>query len=173
MPTLLELQRNMRRRSFERGDEAALRCSRSTYRPDRLSIYRNTILSGLTKSLRFPSLLSQRLVGADFFEGAAVLSSQNIRHARPISIGTATNFPTFCSQFPPAASLAYLPDVASLEWAVNCALHARDGTPLELSKLAALSPDEQCGVSFARILPCVCCARTFQSMASGGPYSPG
>src|SRR6516225_2425236 len=73
MPTLLEVQRAMRASLVDRDDAAAAAMLPEGVGADRLNIYRNTVLIGLTKalSLCFPAV--RRLVGADFFEGAAGL----------------------------------------------------------------------------------------------------
>jgi hypothetical protein len=57
-------------------------------------------------------------------------------------------FAAFLAAFPPAASLAYLADVARLEWAVSRAVHADDVEPLDLARLVALSHGDQVRVSF-------------------------
>jgi len=115
----------------------------------RLDVYRNTMLGVLANALRLSFPAVHRLVGADFFEGAAQ------RFAREQPPGCAdlnafgADFPDFLQGFEPAASLAYLPDVARLEWAVNRALHACDARSLDASQLATLAPSEQDRVSFA------------------------
>jgi len=159
MPTLLELQRNMRAALVERDVAPIGESLIGGIGSERLDIYRNTILSGLTKALRLAFPAVERLVGSEFFESAAdaFIAEHPPRAAYLNRYGD--EFPDFLSRFPPAASLSYLADVASLEWAVNCALHAPDETPLELSQLAALSPDEQCRVSF-RAHPSVGLARS-------------
>ena len=53
-----------------------------------------------------------------------------------IILRVADLFPEFLARFPPAASLAYIADVARLEWAVNRALHAPDAAPLDVARLA-------------------------------------
>jgi hypothetical protein len=58
-------------------------------------------------------------------------------------------FPGFLRGFPPAAALAYLGDVAQLEWAVNRALHAEDAPRLDLTRLARLHESELSRVSFS------------------------
>src|SRR5262249_49277400 len=88
------------------------------------------------------------LVGDDFFAGAA---ASFIREHLPGSAYLdqyGGEFPDFLSAFPPAISLPYLADVARLEWAVSRALHAPDDAPLDLSRLAALSADDQDRVRF-------------------------
>ena len=60
----------------------------------------------------------------------------------------APKFPEFLQSFAPAASLAYLPDVARLEWAVNRAIHAADAEPLDLARLGAVAPEDQARICF-------------------------
>jgi Putative DNA-binding domain len=148
MPTLLELQRAMRASVVE-GEPAAFVLSLATGVPaDRLDIYGNTIFSGLTKALRLAFPAVERLVGAEFFGGAAdAFIRQHLPRAAYLD-QYGGEFPDFLGRFPPATSLSYLADVAALEWAMNCALHAPDETPLELSQLAILTPQDQGRVSF-------------------------
>jgi hypothetical protein len=84
----------------------------------------------------------QRLVGKEFFDGAAriFIGYHPPQSAYLNAYGAA--FGDFFAQFPPAASLAYLPDVARLEWAVNIALHAEDVAPLDPACLSSLDEDK-------------------------------
>ncbi len=61
----------MRRGLVQRDDEAAAALLAAGVALDRLDIYRNTIVTGLTKSLRLSFPAVERLVGGDFFDGAA------------------------------------------------------------------------------------------------------
>src|SRR5262245_19878003 len=143
VPTLLEVQRAMRAGIVEHDSATAAGALATGLRADRLDIYRNTIFSGLTRALQLSFPAVQRLVGGEFFAGAAdaFIGEHLPRTAYLDQYGG--EFPDFLSGFPPAASLPYLADVAKLEWAVNRALHAPDETPLDLARLAALAPDEQ------------------------------
>lgn len=149
---LLELQRAMRRSLVEGDDSAA-----STYiaadglsAAERLAVYRNTFASVLTNALRLSYPAIHRLVGAEFFDGAArvFIEEQPPRSACLDDYGA--DFAEFLSRFPPAASLAYLPDVARLEWAVNRALHAPAVEPLELARLAEFG---EAGNALVRFIP--------------------
>jgi hypothetical protein len=136
MPALRDLQSALGR---------ALLASRSQPAPQQpefdevaVGIYRNTCLSTLTSALGLSFPAVRRLVGAGFFENAA---QEFIRTHPPASAylnDYGREFPAFLAQFPHATSLAYLADVARLEWAVNCALHAADAPPLQLAALAEL-----------------------------------
>jgi hypothetical protein len=142
MPTLLEVQRAIGA-LLAQGDLAAT----EFVIPDgiapesRLSIYRNTYSGNLVGALRISYPAIRRLVGDEFFEGAAraFIDAHPPQSAYLNDYGS--RFGDFLAHFPPAASLAYLPDVARLEWAVNCALHAEDALTLEPAGLAALPND--------------------------------
>lgn len=148
MPTLLEIQRAMRASVIKRDSSTLLEALADTTKSDRLDIYRNTIFLGLTRTLRLAFPAAERLVGADFFECAAnVFISAHLPQA-PYLDQYGEAFPDFLRSFPPASSLFYLGDVANLEWAVNCALHACDTRPLELKEVAKIAAENQTDVSF-------------------------
>jgi hypothetical protein len=71
VPTLLETQHAMRASLVAGDDRAAAALLADDVSADRLNIYRNTFMSGVTKALRLTYPAVHRLVGADFFEGAA------------------------------------------------------------------------------------------------------
>jgi hypothetical protein len=153
MPALLELQRALRAQLFGdatcgdaaageallAGDDAALR----------LAIYRNTALGTLVNALRLSFPAVQRLVGAEFFEaGAREFICRNPPASAYLN-DYGADFPGFLAAYPPAAALAYLGEVAQLEWAVNRALHAGDVARLDLGRLAALDESALSLVSFS------------------------
>jgi hypothetical protein len=159
VPTLLELQRAMRASLVDHDDGPAAAMLDENVPADRLNIYRNTFVTGVTKALRLSYPAINRLVGNDFFEGAAALfiAQRPPRAAYLDEYGA--DFPQFLRTFEPAGSLVYLADVARLEWAVNRAIHARDAAPLDLTRLEALAPEEQACVCF-RPHPSVALLRT-------------
>jgi hypothetical protein len=148
MPTLLEVQQTIRNRIIGRdaGEAAALLAA--DYPANHFDIYRNTVFIGLTKALQLNFPAVRLLVGAEFFDGAAqfFIAEHPPRAAYLDRYGD--EFPEFLRNFPPAKSLAYLADVARLEWTVSCALHAPDVPPLDLRKLALHAPDLQSRVRF-------------------------
>ncbi|MDE2197046.1 MAG: putative DNA-binding domain-containing protein [Gammaproteobacteria bacterium] len=109
----------------------------------RLGIYRNTIFNNLTAALHtaYPAVL--KLVGEDFFEGAAAryIREQPSRSGNLQDYGAA--FPALLAQMPEAAGLAYLADVARLEWARQEAWLAADADALGPETLAAVPEDRQ------------------------------
>jgi len=106
-----------------------------------VAIYRNNIHAALTKALQaiYPVIL--RLVDEGFFKFAAghyieryPSNSGDLNHF-------GVHFAEFLAKFPPAAQLAYLPDVARLEWYCHRAYLAADDTTMDLQRLAAVSPE--------------------------------
>jgi hypothetical protein len=148
MQTLLEMQRAMRTWLVDGKRAAAAALLADGISPDRLDIYRNTFVANATRALRLTYPAVHKLVGDDFFEAAAAafVAQHPPRSACFDHYGEA--FAAFLAAFPAAASLTYLADVARLEWAVSRAIHADDVEPLDLSRLVALSPEEQERVSF-------------------------
>lgn len=158
MPALLELQRALREQLF--GDAtcgdatgAAVTDGATLLAGDdgalRLAIYRNTAWCTLVSALRLSFPAVQRLVGAQFFEAAAL---EFIRRNPPASAylnDYGADFPGFLAAYAPAAALVYLGDVAQLEWAVNRALHASDAPRLDLARLSALEESALSQVSFS------------------------
>lgn len=150
-PSLLELQRAVRRGILTHDNaEAAAHVVADGIEPAaRLGIYRNTFASVLANALRLSYPAVHRLIAAECFEGAARLfmEKEPPRCANLDDYGA--GFPEFLARFPPVAALAYLPDVARLEWAVSRALHALDAEPLDIARLAALAEDERARGRFA------------------------
>lgn len=139
MPSLLEVQRSMREQLLGALEPVS----------ERIAIYRNTVLSTLVNALRLSYPAVQRIVGAEFFEGAA---RQFIPQHPPGSACLneyGAQFAEFLAQFPPAATLTYVADVARLEWAVNRALHAPDLPALDVSRFECLSESALATVRFA------------------------
>lgn len=103
----------------------------------RFAVYRNNVVVGLVDALetRFPVVA--RLVGRAFFRSAARVFVAQSPPASPVLTVYGDAFPDFLAAFPPAATLAYLPDVARLEAARTHAYHAADAAPLTGADLAA------------------------------------
>ncbi|MGF6734971.1 hypothetical protein OKW50_007143 [Paraburkholderia youngii] len=146
-PSLADLQQAMRRSLLEGASESADEDAASTVLADgldplaRLNIYRNTAEGVMVNALRLAFPAVQRLLGAEFFEGAVRLF---IRTAPPRSAWLdeyGAEFPTFLAQMPQLSSVPYVVDVAQLECQVNGVLHAPDIAPLDPACLAGLNED--------------------------------
>ena len=161
MPSLPELQRAFAAAVY--ADEAATGASlhrgprldpiadetiTAHVRPDRfpaarhLQVYRNNVFESLVGALKAVYPVVERLVGTGFFAYAA---DGYIRRHPPASGNLhdfGDSFAGFLAGFEPARALAYLPDVARLEWAWHRAFHAADRAPLALERLAAVPPEQ-------------------------------
>jgi hypothetical protein len=148
MPTLLEMQSAMKASLLHRDSRAISPMLAGDVPTDRLDIYRNTFAHTLTRALRLCFPVTQRLVGEEFFEGAAqfFIGEHPPRAAWLDLYGG--EFPEFLRSFPPATSIAYLGDVAELEWAVNGALHAADVAPLDVAEIGAIDAESQVRICF-------------------------
>ena len=143
MPPLLELQKAMRR-SILLGDWNNVSAMLSPgISPGRLDIYRNTFLITLTRALRlcFPAVA--KLVGDEFFEGAAQIFVGEHPPRAALLDQYGGKFADFLGCFEPAESAPYLGDVARLEWAVNTALHAADAERLDPAQLTGVNVEDQ------------------------------
>lgn len=150
MPSLFDVQCAMCRGLMqdEAGQAADLIVGAGLAPAQRLGVYRNTIVATLANALRLSYPAAHRLVGADFFEGAAQIFARD-RAPRCADLNAyGAEFPDFLRDFAPAATLAYLADVARLEWAVNRALHAPDDDPLTVERLATVAPADHDRVCF-------------------------
>ncbi|MFZ5790499.1 MAG: putative DNA-binding domain-containing protein [Pseudomonadota bacterium] len=142
---LHELQRAMRTSILEGADEpiAAMVDGLGLTPAQRLRIYRNNSVIGLTEALEATFPVVCRLVGKRFFGGAAEVFIKTHPPSEPRLSAYGASFGGFLAAYPPAAALIYLPDVARLEWAVNAARHAPDAPCLSAADLAALSAERQ------------------------------
>lgn len=149
MSMLLELQRDMRAALLAGIDAAPSAVIGGTLSASsRMRIYRNNMLGNLTGALRLTFPAIERLVGADFFAGAAArfISATPPASADLYEYGAA--FPAFLAAFEPAKGLPYLPDVARLEWAISLALHAPRAPALTPDALRVVPEQDQPSLIF-------------------------
>ncbi len=115
----------------------------------RLNIYRNNAFSNYRSALEavYPVIL--RLVGTDYFSRAA----QRYVQRYPSESGDIHHYGReFCELLgglPGAAELAYLPDVARLEWSIHEAFHAADHERLDPSRLQRIHSEDYPRLRFA------------------------
>ncbi len=121
---------------------------------ERLGIYRNNIYVGLVGALRdcFPVVC--QLVGEDCFQQAA----RGYIRAHPSRCGYlqrfGAEFPAWLADLESMRALAYLVDVARLEWARQEVYHATDAVPFDQAALADVAPADYGRLCF-RIAPAV------------------
>jgi hypothetical protein len=141
MPSLRELQRSLSAAtlSHDPAAVATLPIVRGTLDPgERIGIYRNNVLGNYRKVLAATYPVVRRLVGVPFFEAAVNHFVRRYRSTRGDVNHYGDAFAAFLTSYPPAHELAYLPDVARLEWAVDQANIAADAAPLDVAALAAV-----------------------------------
>ncbi|MDE2236068.1 MAG: putative DNA-binding domain-containing protein [Gammaproteobacteria bacterium] len=137
-PSLPELQRQFAA-AVAGGTPAALLDTVSGKGLDpaaRLQIYRNIVHNNHAAALRtaYPAVL--KLVGEDFFESVAARYFRD----RPTSTGNlqdyGADFPDYLTRLPEVSGLAYLPDIALLEWARQESILATDAEPVSITEIA-------------------------------------
>jgi len=96
----------------------------------RLRIYRHHYEISLTEALKaiYPAIC--RLVDERFFGYAAHEYIKAHPPRRPCLHEYGESFADFLASFPPCRTLAYLADVARMEWRINASLHAPSEPPL-------------------------------------------
>lgn len=145
MPSLHELQSAFARGLFDPADTAVLAHLAGARGMDAaagFAVYRNNTLSNYRAALREAYPVIRRLVGETFFDQAA----DNYVRATPSAFGDINiygdAFGAFLANCPGARELAYLPDVARLEWACHSAFGAADAQPLDTARLAEVPPEQ-------------------------------
>lgn len=119
-----------------------------------LAVYRRNVGAGWRDALAATYPVVRRLVGDGFFHEMA----GRYAAAHPSRSGDLHLFgdalPAFIADYPFAQGLAYLPDVARLEWACHEALYAADAPALDALALARVPPERQ-GAIRLRLHPSV------------------
>jgi hypothetical protein len=103
----------------------------------RLAVHRNNVVSSLIDAVADTFPVARELVGDEFFRAmAAVFVRQHPPSSRVLA-HYGSEFADFVDAFEPARTVAYLADVARLEWARVLAYHASDADPLTADMLGA------------------------------------
>ena len=107
----------------------------------RFAVYRNNVAVSLIDALADTFPVTQALVGEDFFRAMALvfIRANPVKSRVLVWLGAA--FPEFVGSFQPAASVAYLADVARLEMLRVRSYHAADAPALELHALGQTLAD--------------------------------
>jgi hypothetical protein len=139
MSTLREVQSTIRNR-LPSSDNGALLSFRSSKPVERMEIYRNSHIDSLIDVLKFAFPTVSKIVGESFFDGAAEVFVQKHPQVNAYLYDYSAEFPQFLEEFGPASELKYLKDVAELDWAASCAIHAPDAEPLDRARLVEIPP---------------------------------
>jgi hypothetical protein len=135
---LRDLQRGFRAAMLEADDTAIATLVRDDgiAARARLAIYRHHVLSSLTAVLEATYPVVARLVDVRFFRFTADRYVRGHPPAGPCLFEYGATLGDFLAEFEPTRALAYLPDVARLEWAMSVAWHAPDVRAIERAALA-------------------------------------
>jgi hypothetical protein len=144
MPTLREVQGGLRDALFGADTTAvsAFVVDGEIAPPARLAIYRHHVLGTLTDVLRSVYPVVCRLVDDRFFAYAADAFVRRHPPSGPCLAEYGAGFPGFLAAFPPCRHLAWLADVARLEWAMIVAADAPDAVGLDPRLLRDVEPDD-------------------------------
>jgi hypothetical protein len=136
MPSLPELQHG-----FARAVLDAAACDAALFRGSldlslgRVAVYRGNLHANAAKALAGAYPVVRKIVGEEFFDATV----REFARRHPSLHGDLNRygerFAEFLERFPHTADLAYLPDVARMEWLVHRAYFAADPAPFDLSGL--------------------------------------
>jgi hypothetical protein len=148
MSSLRELQAQFRRALLADAPAEIVHALRADGLPPaaRLDIYRNSVFASLTSVLMDSFPVVCRLVDERFFRFAADAFIRAHPPEKPCLSAYGDRFPDFLAAFSPCRDLAYLPDVARLEWLMNLAAHAPEQVPLSPTVLASVSGSDVPGL---------------------------
>jgi hypothetical protein len=113
----------------------------------RLAIYREAILANRRGALRSAYPVVARLVGDGFFDEAARRHGDAFPPESADLNRYGASFAAFLGEYPHAASMPWLGDVARLEWAWHESLMAADAPALDFAALARVPEAQQPGLA--------------------------
>jgi hypothetical protein len=156
MTALAVMQLRLRDALFERGNDGqALQLASELVHAtpgisaaEHIRIYRRAVLSTLETALRKIFPIAARLVGTEFFAAMAREFIRATPSRSPDLAEYGQHFGDFIADFPPANGLAYLPDVARLEWAWQVAFNAADEPLLDIGRLQNVPPEDYGNIIF-------------------------
>jgi hypothetical protein len=143
MSTLRELQSTFAASLL--GDDAGALgfiCDDGIGAGERLEIYRNNVVSSLTRSLEAMFPCVRNLVDSRFFAYSATRFVRAHPPRVPCLAEYGEAFPDFLAALPACVELPYIGDVARLEWLMQRAAQAGGAISLPPSDLAAFGAEE-------------------------------
>lgn len=142
MLSLRDLQLRFVAALFE-GNDAIVSAQLGEGTPDapaRLGVYRNNLREGFIKTLALEFPVLEKLVGRDFFRQTAL--EFQLQH--PSQSGDLTHvgapFADYLRTRFADGEYDWLPDVAALEWALQCVAIAPDSAPVPVARLEEIPP---------------------------------
>lgn len=118
----------------------------------RVGVYQNNTIGTLKNTLSSTYPICESLVGTDYFKQLSQhhikLNPSDDRNLDKYGANFPETLATLIEQRPELAELAYLTDVAKLEWIHHQTYFADDRQSFDLEAFAALAPEEQTQVIF-------------------------
>lgn len=108
----------------------------------RFAVYRNNVAFGLRQVLRDKFPLLRQLLGEEAFENLAGYYLDAEMPSSPLLSEFGSSLASFLDNFSAFESLAFVGDVARLEWAMQQAYYAEKHEPIDPELLTALAPDD-------------------------------
>lgn len=108
----------------------------------RFNIYRNNRAVSLVENLQATYPVVVKLVGDEFFNATARAFIDSHPPEGPVMAEYGAGFATYLQGIPAVQPIAYVADIARLEWACHTAYYAPDSHQLQLSDMANILPDE-------------------------------
>jgi hypothetical protein len=175
MPSLPELQAAFASALVDASDAALLPfvVADRIAPAERIAVYRGNLQHNFREALRAVHPVVDRLVGERFFDHAADRYMRAHPSASGDIHGFGAHFADFLATFEPAAGLAYLPDVARLEWAMHEVFHAAAPPPFPLERLAAVPPAGHAALRFVASPACRLLASPWPVHHLWAMYQPG
>ena len=104
----------------------------------RFAVYRNNVMVSLIDALADSFPVTQALVGEEFFRAMAAVFARANPPRSPVMAHYGAGFAGFIEEFPPAAGVPYLADVARIEMLRMQACHAAEAEPVLPEEIALL-----------------------------------
>ncbi|MEO8005617.1 MAG: DNA-binding domain-containing protein [Betaproteobacteria bacterium] len=109
----------------------------------RFGIYRGNARANTANALGGSYPVVAKIVGEDFFSGLAREYGMRYPSVSGDLNEYGESFAGFLDEFAPAREIAYLADVARLEWRVHRAHYAADVVAFDPARLATVAPEQQ------------------------------
>lgn len=116
---------------------------------NRMKVYRNNVIRGLSDAAMAPLPMCKKLVGKEFIETAIRSFVVNNLPTEGNLNFYGQDFPEFLKNYEPAKKVPYLSDMASLEWAWENAYYADDDLPLDVRQLERLKEEQFTDLRFS------------------------
>mgnify|MGYP001027581079 CR=1 FL=1 len=120
----------------------------------RFAVYRNNVAFGLRQVLRDKFPLLRQLLGEEAFESLMGYYLDAEMPSSPLLSEFGATLAHFLDTSSAFESLAFVGDVARLEWAMQQAFYAPEHEPMATERLTALAPDDLVNLRL-RFAPCV------------------